>query len=46
VATLQLLLSPIRGQPSCLLMGVLPHNLLHMLRQFYLVEEEVKQSME
>jgi len=29
-----------------LLLGVLAYNLLHMLRQFYLVGEEVKQSME
>ena len=29
-----------------LLMGVLAYNLLHMLRQFYLVGEEVKRSME
>ncbi len=29
-----------------LLMGVLAYNLLHMLRQFYLVVEEVKRSME
>ena len=29
-----------------LLMGVLSYNLLHMLRQFYLVGEEVKRSME
>lgn len=29
-----------------LLMGVLAYNLLHMLRQFYLVAEEVKRSME
>jgi hypothetical protein len=27
-------------------MGVLAYNLLHMLRQFYLVGEEVKRSME
>ncbi|MGB6066651.1 MAG: hypothetical protein WBG50_17740 [Desulfomonilaceae bacterium] len=27
-------------------MGVLAYNLLHMLRQFYLVDEEVKRSME
>lgn len=29
-----------------LLMGVLAYNLLHMLRQFYLVGEEVKRSVE
>jgi hypothetical protein len=29
-----------------LLMGVLAYNLLHMLRQFYLMGEEVKRSME
>jgi hypothetical protein len=29
-----------------LLMGVLAYNLLHMLRQFYLVDEEVKRSIE
>jgi hypothetical protein len=29
-----------------LLMGVLSYNLLHMLRQFYLMGEEVKRSME
>jgi hypothetical protein len=29
-----------------LLMGVLAYNLLHMLRQFYLLGEEVKRSME
>ena len=29
-----------------LLMGVLAYNLLHMLRQFYLIGEEVKRSME
>lgn len=29
-----------------LLMGVLAYNLLHMLRQFYLVGEEIKRSME
>jgi hypothetical protein len=27
-------------------MGVLAYNLLHMLRQFYLVGEEIKRSME
>ncbi len=27
-------------------MGVLAYNLLHMLREFYLVAEEVKRSME
>ena len=27
-------------------MGVLAYNLLHMLRQFYLMGEEVKRSME
>lgn len=29
-----------------LLMGVLAYNLLHMLRQFYLMGEEIKRSME
>ena len=29
-----------------LLMGVLAYNLLHMLRQFHFVGEEVKRSME
>jgi hypothetical protein len=29
-----------------LLLGVLAYNLLHMLRQFYLMGEEVKRSME
>jgi hypothetical protein len=33
------------NQPR-LLMGVLAYNLLHMLRQFYLMGEEVKRSME
>ncbi len=28
------------------LMGALAYNLLHMLRQFYLIGEEVKRSME
>jgi hypothetical protein len=27
-------------------MGVLAYNLLHMLRQFYLMGEEIKRSME
>jgi hypothetical protein len=27
-------------------MGVLAYNLLHMLRQFYLVGEEIKRSIE
>ena len=31
---------------ACLLMGVLAYNLLHMLRQFYLIGEEVTRSME
>ena len=34
------------GNQPRLLMGVLAYNLLHMLRQFYLVGEEVKRSME
>ncbi len=46
---------PALGKTSChrfaanqaqVLMGDLPYNLLHMLRQFYLRSEEVKQSID
>jgi hypothetical protein len=37
---------PFADNQARLLMGVLAYNLLHMLRQFYLVGEEVKRSME
>jgi len=36
----------LRANQAGLLMGVLAYNLLHMLRLFYLVGEEVKRSME
>ena len=48
--------TPLRGdKTSCrrfttnqarLLMGVFAHNLFHLCRQFYPVDEEVKRSME
>ncbi len=36
----------IAANEARLLVGVLAYKLLHMLRQFYLVGEEVKRSME
>ncbi len=37
-------LPSLRRQRSPLLMGILAYNLLHMLRQFYLMGEEVKRQ--